>query len=204
MTFFESCESYGESCESENLYCESENLYWDFVSKVYGLNNYNKKKYLIYNYSLIEQTRLNNTRLYLEFLIEFKLKEEFEHNLHLYFDDNEDDDEFHIPSAISYSTTQGKKFYYDLIYKDDRIIKYFENMEYGQGQRHHLIWKYQIYVLELMSNKIKNFFRTIKNRKLNKAARVIQSKFLDWFYKPICKDGTFGLSCLLAKKICVG
>jgi hypothetical protein len=34
----------------------------------------------------------------------------------------------------------------------------------------------------------------------NKAARVIQIKFLDWFYKPICKDGTFGLNCLLAKR----
>jgi hypothetical protein len=27
----------------------------------------------------------------------------------------------------------------------------------------------------------------------NKAARVIQLKFLDWFYKPLCKDGTYGI-----------
>jgi hypothetical protein len=33
----------------------------------------------------------------------------------------------------------------------------------------------------------------------NKAARVIQIKFLDWFYKPICKDGTFGLNSLQQK-----
>ena len=36
----------------------------------------------------------------------------------------------------------------------------------------------------------------------NKAARIIQIKFLDWFYKPICKDGTYGLNCLLAMKMC--
>jgi hypothetical protein len=35
-----------------------------------------------------------------------------------------------------------------------------------------------------------------------KAARVIQMKFLDWFYKPICKDGSYGLNCLLAEKMC--
>jgi hypothetical protein len=38
--------------------------------------------------------------------------------------------------------------------------------------------------------------------KMKKTARVIQLKFLDWFYKPVCKDGTFGLNCLLAKQLC--
>jgi hypothetical protein len=36
----------------------------------------------------------------------------------------------------------------------------------------------------------------------NNAARIIQIKFLDWFYKPICKDGTYGLNCLLAQRLC--
>jgi hypothetical protein len=36
----------------------------------------------------------------------------------------------------------------------------------------------------------------------NKAARIIQIKFLDWFYKPLCKDGTYGLNCLLAQRLC--
>jgi hypothetical protein len=39
-------------------------------------------------------------------------------------------------------------------------------------------------------------------KKKNKAARVVQIKFLDWFYKPVCKDGTFGLNCLLAQRLC--
>jgi hypothetical protein len=38
--------------------------------------------------------------------------------------------------------------------------------------------------------------------KKNKAARVIQVRFLDWFYKPICKDGSLGLNCELAKRLC--
>jgi hypothetical protein len=33
----------------------------------------------------------------------------------------------------------------------------------------------------------------------DEAARVIQKKFLDWFYKPICKDGTYGLNCYWLK-----
>jgi hypothetical protein len=36
----------------------------------------------------------------------------------------------------------------------------------------------------------------------DEAARIIQKKFLDWFYKPICKDGTYGLNCLLAQRLC--
>jgi hypothetical protein len=36
----------------------------------------------------------------------------------------------------------------------------------------------------------------------DKAARIIQIKFLDWFYKPICKDGAYGLNCLLAQRLC--
>jgi hypothetical protein len=35
------------------------------------------------------------------------------------------------------------------------------------------------------------------------AANIIQEKFLDWFYKPECKDGTWGINCKLAKSMCV-
>jgi hypothetical protein len=42
----------------------------------------------------------------------------------------------------------------------------------------------------LSSNK---FTSELVKEKKNKAARIIQIKFLDWFYKPVCKDGTFGL-----------
>lgn len=34
------------------------------------------------------------------------------------------------------------------------------------------------------------------------AANIIQEKFLDWFYKPECKDGTLGINCKLAKSMC--
>jgi hypothetical protein len=46
------------------------------------------------------------------------------------------------------------------------------------------------------------FTSEIKKEARESAARVIQIKFLDWFYKPICKDGTYGLNCLLAEKMC--
>jgi hypothetical protein len=172
--------------------------YWEFVSKVNGEEN--KRRYLITNYSLVEQIRLNNARLYLEREIEAKLYEEFVDGFYLYVNLAEEE-VFHISNAISHSTTNGKTFYYDLVFQHYRIFNYFDNQEYGEG--YHLIWEYQEKVLVLMSNKIKNFMRTVKNRKQNKAARVIQLKFLDWFYKPVCKDGTFGLNCLLAKQICM-
>ena len=48
----------------------------------------------------------------------------------------------------------------------------------------------------------RNTFIVSSEKARNKAARIIQIKFLDWFYKPICKDGTYGLNCLLAMKMC--
>jgi hypothetical protein len=36
----------------------------------------------------------------------------------------------------------------------------------------------------------------------DKASKIIQIKFLDWFYKPICKDGAYGLNCFLAQRLC--
>jgi hypothetical protein len=47
-----------------------------------------------------------------------------------------------------------------------------------------------------------SFKKHMEQTKKHKAANLIQKKFLDWFYKPICKDGTFGLNCLLAMKLC--
>ncbi len=32
------------------------------------------------------------------------------------------------------------------------------------------------------------------------AARIIQKKFLDWYYKPVCKDGSIGLNCKKARR----
>jgi hypothetical protein len=45
-------------------------------------------------------------------------------------------------------------------------------------------------------------YAKFNNIREDKAARIIQIKFLDWFYKPICKDGAYGLNCLLAQRLC--
>lgn len=37
-----------------------------------------------------------------------------------------------------------------------------------------------------------DFSRCIQNER-EQAATIIQRKFLDWYYKPVCKDGTYGL-----------
>lgn len=44
---------------------------------------------------------------------------------------------------------------------------------------------------------------TLQKAERDRAARIIQRKFLDWFYKPKCKDGTFGLNCQLAQRLCM-
>ena len=34
----------------------------------------------------------------------------------------------------------------------------------------------------------------------NKAARIIQNKCFNWIWKPICRDGQFGIQVKLTKK----
>jgi hypothetical protein len=192
-----------ERKEKEKTMRQSDyDFYWDYVSKVSCMSFDDKIKYLNSNYSLREQTMLSKTRLFLELKITEVVNRVLYSGFHQdiypnllltrnfrFVDFNDSSIEFHIKSFISNSTIQGKKKYDLLLTNEDRLIYSFvdEDIFHNYEIGYHLTWEYQEH-----SNLLKQ----------NKAARVIQCKFLDWFYKPICKDGTFGLNCLLAKRMC--
>ena len=40
-----------------------------------------------------------------------------------------------------------------------------------------------------------------RQRRIESAVRIIQKKYLEWYYKPVCKDGTYGLHFNTFKKV---
>jgi hypothetical protein len=188
-------------------------FYWDFVSKSSIFNtseieagNTNRLdnilKYMSGNYFYTDQLKLYNLEQILRDLMCERINMDFDEELSNIFNDG-DDVESMVICAFYDSTTRGKEFYYKLLVQPDFLYSYFKNVDY-EGS-HSCFWEEFEYsgIHEYqMSNKIKSFFRMVI-KKRNNAARVIQLKFLDWFYKPICKDGTFGLNCFLAKKSCL-
>jgi hypothetical protein len=165
-------------------------LYWNFVNNVSELHCWREKEsYLRDNYTIEHQFIINDLRCELE--IELLVEQGFS--------------DFNGEFDISYSTSKGVRMYVGLLLDIGEFVfmnGFFERMfiddfHYNDEEYGFIFW-YQ-YDMENAARSLQKMFR---KKKQNKAARVIQCKFLDWFYKPICKDGTFGLNCLLAQRLC--